>query len=63
MVWNLPAISVSVIVNMTDLRGLPMKQCTTRKESEKQMIDELRCRNGNLEINITSQSTDDREQL
>ena len=40
MVWNLPAISVSVIVNMTDLRGLPMKQCTTRKESGKQMMSQ-----------------------
>lgn len=28
MVWNLPAIGVSVIVNMTDLRGLLMKQFT-----------------------------------
>jgi len=27
------------------------------------MIDELRCRNGNLEINISSQGTDSREML
>ena len=40
MVWNLPAIGVSVIVNMTDLRGLLMKQCTTRKESGKQMMSQ-----------------------
>ena len=33
-------IGVSVIVNMTDLRGLLMKQCTTRKESGKQMMSQ-----------------------
>ena len=39
--------------------NITLKKCGC----EKQLIDELRCRNGNLEINITAQSTESRELL
>ena len=46
MGWNLPAISVSVIVSMTNLPVLLMKQCMIRKESGKQMTSQ----NSNLKM-------------
>ena len=49
--------------NLGSLNKLTYNITLGKAGCEKQMIDELRCRNGNLEINITSQSTDGREQL
>ena len=38
--WRLPGISVSVIVNMTNMQGLPMKPCMTRRGSGKRMTSQ-----------------------
>ena len=49
--------------NLGSLNKLTYNITLGKAGCEKQMIDELRCRNGNLEINISSQGTDSREML
>ena len=49
--------------NLGSLNKLTYNIKLAKPGCEKQMIDELRCRNGNLEINITAQSIDTKECL
>ena len=49
--------------NLGSLNKLTYNIKMAKPGCEKQMIDELRCRNGNLEINITTQSVNTKECL
>lgn len=49
--------------NLGSLNRLTYELTLRKPGTEKQFIDELRCRNGNLEISMSIQSTDSREIL
>ena len=49
--------------NMGSLNRLTYELTLRKAGTEKQLIDELRCRNGNLEISMSIQPTDSRENL
>ena len=49
--------------NMGSLNRLTYELTLRKAGTEKQLIDELRCRNGNLEISMSIQPTDSREIL
>ena len=49
--------------NLGSLNRLTYELTLRKSGTEKQFIDELRCRNGNLEISMSMQSTDSRENL
>jgi hypothetical protein len=49
--------------NLGSLNRLTYELTLTKSGTEKEFIDELRCRNGNLEISMSYQPTESRELL
>ena len=52
--WELVNVKTT---NMGSLYKLTYQLTMTNTDREKEMIDEIRCRNGNLEINVSKQDT------
>ena len=52
--WELVNVKTT---NMGSLYKLTYQLTMKNTDREKEMIDEIRCRNGNLEINVSKQDT------